>query len=110
MTLCQLPHTPASLSVGPAGVQPGSGRLQVQQLEAAEAAEAAARHAALHFDGVGVDAPQPSDLYYRLAVERCFYVGGMGTSCRAVTLDGADYAVGGLWWLASGSSGRGAGC
>ncbi len=36
--------------------------------------------------GVGIDAPQPSDLYYRLLVDKVFYVGGMGGTAAAETL------------------------
>ncbi len=36
--------------------------------------------------GVGIDAPQPTDLYYRLLVDEVFYVGGMGGTAAAETL------------------------
>ena len=39
----------------------------------------------------GVDAPQESDHIYRLAVEKCFYVGGMGTSSEAEVIPADDY-------------------
>lgn len=57
------------------------------------AAEATRRHALLHFGGVGVDAPQPTDLFYRLIIERCFYVGGMGSACKAEDLSAEEYKV-----------------
>lgn len=28
--------------------------------------------------GAGIDRPQDSDLYYRLRISECFYVGGLG--------------------------------
>lgn len=63
----------------------------MEQLDDAAAAEAAARHSDLHFGGLGVDAPQPSDLFYRLIVEKCFYVGGMGAACQAEDISAAEY-------------------
>ena len=39
----------------------------------------------------GVDVPQDSDHIYRLVVEKCFYVGGMGTSSEAEVIPAADY-------------------
>lgn len=56
---------------------------------AAELAEsAAAAHNTLHAGGMGVDAPQPTDLYYRLASKRGMEsglgeVGGGGKGGRA---------------------------
>ena len=67
--------------------------VQVEQLGIEEAEDACARHAQLHFGGVGVDAPQPSDLFYRLRVEKCFYVGGMGAACQAEVLAADEYQV-----------------
>ena len=34
---------------------------------------------------------QPSDLFYRLALDRCFYVGGMGAACQAEDISAAEY-------------------
>lgn len=39
----------------------------------------------------GVDAPQESDHIYRLEVEKCFYVGGMGTSSEAEVIAADEY-------------------
>lgn len=39
----------------------------------------------------GVDAPQESDHIYRLVVEKCFYVGGMGTSSEAEVIAADEY-------------------
>ena len=69
---------------------------QVEKVDDATAEEAARRHGQLHFGGVGVDAPQPTDLFYRLIIERCFYVGGMGSACKAEDLSAEDYKVGQL--------------
>ena len=62
-------------------------------MEGEDAEVAARRHAELHFGGVGVDAPQPTDQYYKLLVERCFYVGGMGSKCQAEVITAAEYMV-----------------
>ena len=67
--------------------------MQVEQLGGEESLAAAARHAQLHFGGVGVDAPQASDLFYRLSVQQCFYVGGMGATCQAEVISAAEYQV-----------------
>ena len=69
------------------------GTLQVEEVEGPDAEEAARRHAELHFGGVGVDAPQPTDQYYKLLVDRCFYVGGMGSKCQAEVITAAEYMV-----------------
>lgn len=69
---------------------------QVEKVDDATAEEAARRHGQLHFGGVGVDAPQPTDLFYRLIIERCFYVGGMGSACKAEDLSAEEYKVGQL--------------
>ena len=53
-------------------------------LSCEESREAAERHAALHGEGSrGVDAPRGDDLYYRLGVETCFYVAGLGGASGA---------------------------
>jgi len=58
-----------------------------------ESREAAARHAALHGEGSrGVDAPRDDDLYYRLDVETCFYVAGLGGASDASVIAAEDYA------------------
>jgi len=63
----------------------------VEPLGVDEAAEAAERHGQLYFGGVAVDAVQGSDQYYRLALDSCFYVAGMGASCRAESIGAAEY-------------------
>lgn len=55
------------------------------------AAAAAELHGRLHAGGVGVDAPQPSDLYFRLRVATCFYVGQLGGDSAAEVLEGDAY-------------------
>lgn len=64
---------------------------RVEKVDDATAEDAARRHGQLHFGGVGVDAPQPTDLFYRLIIERCFYVGGMGSACKAEDLSAEEY-------------------
>ncbi|KAK9835391.1 hypothetical protein WJX81_006878 [Elliptochloris bilobata] len=64
---------------------------QVEPLGVEDAAEAAERHAQLFFGGVAVDAVQPSDQYYRLALDSCFFVAGMGASCCAESISAAEY-------------------
>ena len=65
----------------------------MEEVEGQDEEEAARRHAELHFGGVGVDAPQPGDQYYKLRVDSCFYVGGMGSKCQAEVITAAEYAV-----------------
>ena len=67
--------------------------VQVERVEGDDAEDAARRHAELHFGGVGVDAPQETDQYYRLLVGRCFYVGGMGSKCQAEDITASQYMV-----------------
>ena len=43
--------------------------------------------------GVGVDAPQDSDLYYRLVIAECFYVGGLGAGAAAEVISADDLAA-----------------
>ena len=68
---------------------------QVERVEGQDAEEASRRHSDLHFGGVGVDAPQETDQYYRLLVDSCFYVGGMGSKCQAEVITSAEYMVSG---------------
>jgi len=65
----------------------------VEPLGVDDAAEAAERHGQLYFGGVAVDAVRPSDQYYRLVLGSCFFVAGMGATCRAESIDAADYMV-----------------
>ena len=50
------------------------------------AAAAAEQHAAAHAQSAGIDAPQPTDLFYKLELEQCFFVGGMGSTAAADVL------------------------
>ena len=43
--------------------------------------------------GVGVDAPQDSDLYYRLNIREAFYVGGLGAGAAAEVISADDLAA-----------------
>jgi hypothetical protein len=55
------------------------------------AQKAADLHNTLHAGGMGVDAPQPADLYFRLAIDRCFYVGQLSGGSAAEVLPGDAY-------------------
>ena len=55
------------------------------------AASAAELHNTLHAGGMGVDAPQPTDLYFRLVVDRCFYVGQLSGDSAADLITGEEY-------------------
>lgn len=57
------------------------------------AAAAAQQHALLHYGGAGIDSPQPSDLFYRLAVDQCFFVGGLGSGSAAEIISAEDYCT-----------------
>lgn len=63
----------------------------VEPVSAELAEAAAAAHGTMHAGGVGVDAPTPSDLYYRLVVDRCFYVGQLCGASTAEVLPGEAY-------------------
>jgi len=52
---------------------------------------AAELHNTLHAGGVGVDAPQDSDIYCRLVVEKCFYVGQLSGNSAADVISGTEY-------------------
>jgi hypothetical protein len=52
---------------------------RVEQLSGDALAEAQQRFAVAHSGRTGVDAVQPTDLYFRLIVERVFFVGGLGS-------------------------------
>ena len=45
------------------------------------------------FQGVGVDAPQDSDLYYRLNIREAFYVGGLGAGAAAEVISAEELAA-----------------
>jgi putative heme iron utilization protein len=55
------------------------------------AESAAALHKTLHSGGVGVDEPRDDDLYYRMVVEDCFYVGQLSGDSAAEVVPGDDY-------------------
>lgn len=55
------------------------------------AAKAADLHAALHAGGMGVDAPCSNDLYYRLKVDRVFYVSELAGGSEAEVITGDEY-------------------
>lgn len=52
---------------------------------------AAELHNTLHAGGVGVDAPQESDIYCRLVVDNCFYVGQLSGDSAADVISGEEY-------------------
>lgn len=49
------------------------------RVDDSEVAEVRSRFAVAHRGRCGVDAVQDSDLYWRLTVDRVFYVGGLGS-------------------------------
>lgn len=55
---------------------------QIEEVSTEVAESAAALHDTMHMGGVGVDAPSPSDLYYRLNLDRCFYVGQLAGASK----------------------------
>jgi len=57
----------------------------VEPLSEEERVEAQQQHAAIHADAIGVDSPQPDDVFMRLNVSKTFYVGGLGTVRAAGT-------------------------
>lgn len=59
---------------------------QVIQVDEATASRAAEWHADAHAQSPGVDAPQPTDLFYKLQMQECFFVGGMGSNAAAEVL------------------------
>lgn len=61
---------------------------QVEPVDEATAQAAAAKHASLHADTVGVDAPADTDLFYRLQIDRCFFVRGLGSVGQAEIISG----------------------
>ena len=66
-------------------------RAQVVPAEPEVATAAAQQHAILHLSGAGIDAPQPSDLFYRLIIKACFFVGGRGSDSAAEILAAEQY-------------------
>ncbi len=66
---------------------------EVEQLDEESSLAAAERHEALHPFGIGVDAPQDTDLYFSLHVNKCFYVGGMGANSAAELLAEEEYVT-----------------
>ena len=71
---------------------------QVEPLGAEEAAAAATPRAAVLWRR-GRGRAQAEDQYYRLAVQQCFYVGGMGASCQAEVISAAEYQVRQMSWV-----------
>ena len=63
----------------------------VARLDGAELADARGRFAQAHRQCTGVDAVQDSDVYFRLQVDRVFYVGGLGSDTRTETVPGDAY-------------------
>lgn len=63
----------------------------VEPVSSEIAESAAALHKTLHSGGVGVDEPRDDDLYYRLVVDRCFYVGQLSGDSAAEVIPGDLY-------------------
>eukprot|EP00890_Picochlorum_soloecismus_P003424 jgi/Picsp_1/4082/NSC_01592-R1_protein len=55
------------------------------------AESAAELHKTLHSGGAGVDEPQEDDMYYRLVVNECFYVGQLAGNSSAEVIAGDEY-------------------
>lgn len=55
------------------------------------AESAAALHKTLHSGGAGVDEPREDDMYYRLVVNECFYVGQLAGNSSAEVIGGDEY-------------------
>jgi Pyridoxamine 5'-phosphate oxidase len=64
---------------------------EVEAVTPEVAENAAELHATLHAGGVGVDAPRPDDRYYRLNVDRGFYVGQLSGDSQAEVIPGDAY-------------------
>jgi hypothetical protein len=64
---------------------------KVEPVSEEVAATAAELHNTLHAGGVGVDAPQESDIYCRLVVDKCFYVGQLSGNSAADVISGVEY-------------------
>lgn len=64
---------------------------QAEPVDAETAAQAAAVHSQVALGSVGVDAPHPSDEFFRLAIDQCFYVGGMGSLSQAEVISKEDF-------------------
>ena len=86
-----------SLYVQPSTQPPGVlsratliGSLELLDDAAAEAASK--QYNAVHGENVGVDATGASDNYYKLAVDRVFYVGGLGSDKRAEVVSADDFS------------------
>ena len=58
---------------------------------AATSERAAELHRKVAGGSVGVDAPQTTDHFFRLAIDRCFYVGGMGSNAQAEVISQEDF-------------------
>jgi putative heme iron utilization protein len=63
----------------------------VEPVSAEIAESAAALHRTLHSGGVGVDEPRDDDLYYRMVVDECFYVGQLSGESAAEVVPGDAY-------------------
>ncbi len=63
----------------------------IQEVDEATAAEAAAAHSARFYNAMGVDAPSEHDLFFRLTIDKAFYVGGMGSQVQAEVISAAQF-------------------
>mmetsp|Transcript_17711 Transcript_17711/g.44930 ORF Transcript_17711/g.44930 Transcript_17711/m.44930 type:complete len:334 (-) Transcript_17711:71-1072(-) len=59
----------------------------VEEISAEEQVQAKERHAAASQFAVGVDAPSEDDIFMKLNISRTFYVGGLGSECKAEEID-----------------------
>lgn len=54
-----------------------------------------ARFAVAHRGCSGVDAVRDTDIYFKITVDRCFYVNGLGSDANSYTVSGDDYRAAG---------------
>lgn len=64
----------------------------IQEADEATATVAAAAHRERFANAMGVDAPSDNDSFFRLVIDRAFYVGGMGSAARAEVLSAEQLA------------------
>lgn len=65
--------------------------LQAELVDEATASQASELHRNAADGRLGVDAPRETDQFYRLSIEECFYVGGMGTNSQAEVISAEEF-------------------
>lgn len=64
---------------------------KAELVDAATASQASELHRQAADGRLGVDAPRDTDQFYRLSIEQCFYVGGMGTNSQAEVISAQEF-------------------